>query len=129
MKYMNEIILLVQVVILIGQLLLSRKINIQTISREKGYFLIEKTNAQAPEKELYRFRDQFDLLSNRGIGFHVIKGDVVLRSSTYSIDGIAYQIEKPIDTFFTEHNRFNKLTILLDLKEYHLQKDYLVSAD
>lgn len=38
----NVIILFTQAAILIGQLILSRKINQQTISREKGYFIIQK---------------------------------------------------------------------------------------
>ena len=30
-----------------------------------------------------------------------------------------------MDGFFTENNRFNKLTVLLDLKESDFQKEYL----
>ncbi len=121
----NVIILLTQAAILIGQLLLSRKINNQTISREKGYFLIEKTNIQTVEGQEGRFRDQFDLKDGGVIGFHAIKADVILCSLTYSVDGITYQTEKPVDGFFTEDNRFNKLTVLLHLKEADYKKDYL----
>lgn len=121
----NVIILLTQAAILIGQLLLSRKINQQTISREKGYFLIEKTNMPTIKGEEGRFRDQFNLKSSSGIGFHAKKADVILRSSTYSVNGVTYQTEKPSDAFYTEDNRFNKLIVLLDLKESDFQKDYL----
>ena len=121
----NVIILLTQATILIGQLLLSRKINRQNITREKGYFLIEKTNIQTVEGQEGRFRDQFDLKDGGVIGFHAIKADVILCSLTYSVDGITYQTEKPVDGFFTEDNRFNKLTVLLHLKEADYKKDYL----
>ena len=40
----NIVILFVQAFILIGQLRLSKKINDQVMTREKGYFLVEKTN-------------------------------------------------------------------------------------
>lgn len=50
----NVVILLVQVVILIGQLLLSRQINKQTTSKEKGYFIIDKTNATVTEENRRR---------------------------------------------------------------------------
>lgn len=121
----NVIILLTQAAILVGQLLLSRKINQQTISKEKGYFLIEKTNIQTVEGQERRFRDQFDLKKGGIIGFHAIKADVILRSSVHSVNGIMYETEKPSDAFYTEDNRFNKLLVPLGLKESDYQKDYL----
>ena len=42
----NIVILFVQAFILIGQLRLSKKINDQVMTREKGYFLVEKTNLE-----------------------------------------------------------------------------------
>ena len=121
----NVIILFTQAAILIGQLILSRKINRQTISREKGYFIIQKSNIPTIKGEEVRFLDQFNLNDGIGIGFSCIKADVILRSTSYSVNGVTYEIGQPVDGFFTEDNRFNKLKVLLDLKESDLQKDYL----
>lgn len=121
----NVVILLTQALILIGQLILSRKINNQAISREKGYFLIEKSNIPSIKGEEGTFRDQFNLANGEKIGFFTIKGDVILRSSTYSVDGITYKPEKPSDAFYTEDNRFNRYIVFLDLRESDFQKDYL----
>ena len=57
----NVIILFTQAAILIGQLILSLKINQQTISREKGYFIIQKSNIPTIKGEEVRFLDQFNL--------------------------------------------------------------------
>lgn len=122
---LDAVILLTQAFILIGQLLLSRKINQQTISKEKGYFLIEKTNIPTIKGEEGRFRDQFNLKDGGIIGFHAIKADVILCSSIHSVNGIIYETEKPSDAFYTEDNRFNKLSVSLGLKEPDYQKDYL----
>ena len=113
---LDAVILLTQAFILIGQLLLSRKINQQTISKEKGYFLIEKTNIPTIKGEEGRFRDQFNLKDGGSIGFHAIKADVILCSSIHSVNGIIYETEKPSDAFYTEDNRFNKLSVSLGLK-------------
>ncbi|MDE6253988.1 MAG: hypothetical protein K2M78_15370 [Lachnospiraceae bacterium] len=121
----NVIILFTQAAILIGQLLLSRKINQQTISKEKGYFLIENTNIPTIKGEEEIFRDKFNLNDGITIGFYCIKTDVILRSTSYSVNGVTYEIGQPVDVFFTEDNRFNKLEVLLDLKESDLKKDYL----
>ena len=121
----NVIILFIQALILIGQLILSHRINKQTISREKGYFLIEKSNIFTMEGDQRTVRDTFELKKDGGIGFHAIKADVILRSLSYSVDGVIYETTSPIDGFFTEDNRFNKLTISFRLKEADLQKEYL----
>ena len=76
----NVIILFTQAAILIGQLILSRKINQQTISREKGYFIIQKSNIPTIKGEEVRFLDQFNLNDGIGIGFYCIKADVILKS-------------------------------------------------
>lgn len=110
----NICILIVQAFILIGQLQLSRKINNQTILKEKGYFLIEQTNMLVMKDDKVRFRDVFDFKNDRGIGFHTMKAAVILRSHIYSVNGVTYNIGQPVDGFFTEDNRFNKLTVLLD---------------
>lgn len=122
---LDAVILLTQAFILIGQLLLTWKINQQAISQEKGYFLIRKSNIPIAEGQERRVNNQYDLKDGGEIGFYVIKADVILRSLTYSVDGITYQTDKPVEGFFTEDNRFNGLTVLLHLKESDYKKDYL----
>lgn len=87
----NIVILLIQALILIGQLKLSKKINNQAMTREKGYFLIEKTNLDIPKENENDFRDRFNLRTKGKIGFHVIKADVILLSATCIVDGITYK--------------------------------------
>lgn len=117
---LNILILIVQTFILILQLKLTQKINTQSISRDKGYLLIEKTNSGKNSPE-----EQFDLLANRGIGFYVVKSDIILQTYSYFVNGVKYYTSPPIDTFFTENNRFNEFFITLDLKESDKEKDYL----
>ena len=59
------------------------------------------------------------------IVFHVIKGDVILRGFSYSIDGVTYQTDNLVETFYTEDKRFNGMTVILNLKDYHFKKEYL----
>lgn len=87
----NIVILLIQALILIGQLKLSKKINNQAMTREKGYFLIEKTNLDIPKENENDFRDRFNLRTKGKIGFHAIKADVILLSATCIVDGITYK--------------------------------------
>lgn len=121
----NVVILLVQAFILIGQLKLSKKINNQVLTREKGYFLIETTNLIIPKEDENKFRDQFDLRNKGKIGFHVIKADVILLSATCIIDGITYKRGQPEEGFYTEDNRFNKFLVFLDLRESDFEKEHL----
>ena len=81
----NVIILFTQAAILIGQLILSRKINQQTILREKGYFIIQKSNIPTIKGEEVRFLDQFNLNDGIGIGFSCIKADGFLKRSKENI--------------------------------------------
>lgn len=124
-EILNICILILQAIILFGQLSLSQKINEQTISKEKGYFLIEQTNMLVIKGDEGRFRDVFDLKSKRGIGFQVVRADIILCSCNYSVNGVTYKIGQPVDGFFTEDNRFNKFMIFIDLRESDFQKEDL----
>ena len=121
----NIVILFVQAFILIGQLRLSKKINDQVMTREKGYFLVEKTNLNIPKEDENKFRDQFSLRNKGKIGFHVIKADVILVNATCIVDGITYKKGQSEEGFFTEDNRFNKFLIFLDLRESDFEKEHL----
>lgn len=125
MDIWNIVILVSQVVLAVGQLWLSHKINNQVLSREKGYFIIEETNFLADEKNRPRFRDTFDLTSNRGIGFYVNGADVIICGVDYYINGSFYSEGKPYETFYTLDKRFNKFIFMLELKEADKQKEYL----
>lgn len=121
---LNVIILAVQLILIWGQLHLSRKINKQTLSREKGYFLLSETNLPHLQGEDARYRDQFDLSSP--IGFYLTGGsDVIIRGSDLSIDGRKYTDAMPRNVYFTLDKRANRFLVNLELKETELQKDYI----
>lgn len=88
------------VVIACLQLRLSKQINRQNISKEKGYFIIEETNLRKKEAEDYkRCIGLFDL--NRELRFHLYgNGDIFLLKEQIVINGIIVESKEPIETFF-----------------------------
>lgn len=123
----NILILIIQSVILFGQLHLSKKINDQTISREKGYFVIEESNYVTFPDVQSKFIDKFDLRSGNTIGFYVSgNSDVFVCGSELSINGrIQEASPAPYETIYTLNNRFNRLVVPLNLNESQLKKEYL----
>lgn len=86
---MSDIILLIQAIILVGKLILSRKINQQTFARDKGFFIIEETNYITFPEYQERFRDKFVLTQDNGISFYVsCNSDIIVCSSELIIDGV-----------------------------------------
>lgn len=67
--FISIIILIIQLFLIWGQLRLSKKINNQSVSREKGLFLIEESNIPHCQDNHAHYIDSFNLLS--GIGFYV----------------------------------------------------------
>ena len=67
---MDGIILIIQAIILMGQLALSWKIHQQAISRDKGFFVIEKSNYITLPEVNERFERKFDLTNDDGIVSH-----------------------------------------------------------
>ena len=70
----NTIILIIQSIILLGQLSLSRKIHNSDISKEKGYFIIEETNHKHFDKDHFRDLFEFDFET---IIATVYKGNII----------------------------------------------------
>ena len=115
----NVIILLVQAVILIWQVVLSRQIHRQTISKEKGYFIIDRTNAIVPEENKNDVAGIFNLKSKNGIRFYVSgNADVIVCDSRYSINGIVRKnYTTPSDAYFTLDDRFNKFIVEIEISD------------
>ena len=122
--FLSVLVLVLQLTLIWGQLRLSKKINSQTVSREKGYFIISETNYLFQEGESKRYRDLFDL--KKGVPFYVSgNSDVIVRASSYSINQNNHLEGMPRDTYFTLDSRANTYVVLLDLKEYELARDQL----
>lgn len=115
----NVIILLVQATILIGQLLLSKQINKQTISKEKGYFIIDKTNAIVAEENESVVTGKFFLKSKNGISFYVAgNADVIVCGERYSINSIIRKnYTAPSNAYFTLDKRFNKYIVEIEISD------------
>lgn len=104
------------------QIRLSKQINMQNISREKGYFVIEDTNIRKVEdKDYKRCIDLFDL--NDALHFKLYgNGDVFLLKEQIVINGIVVRAKEPIETFFSIFAQSNPYGILLPLKPSHRQQ-------
>lgn len=115
----NVVILVVQTAILIGQVILSRQIHRQTISKEKGYFIIDRTNAIVSEENKNVVAGRFNLKSTNGIRFYVSgNADVVLCDSRYSINGIVRKnFTTPSNAYFTLDDRFNKFIVEIEISD------------
>jgi len=83
---LNILILLLQLVLIAGQLCLSKKIHDDDIKREKGYFIIGDTNIPHSDHEESIYRNYFRLDSSICL-YLVGNSDVILKAVEYSIDG------------------------------------------
>lgn len=124
---MDGIILIIQAIILMGQLALSWKIHQQAISRDKGFFVIEKSNYITLPEVKERFERKFDLTNDDGISFYVSgNSDIIVCSAKLIIDGVIQNnLYMPNDVFFTLDERFNTFTQEINLNDSQLNKDYL----
>ena len=107
------------------QLRLSKQINRQNISKEKGYFIIEETNLRKKEAEDYkRCIGLFDL--NRELRFHLYgNGDIFLLKEQIVINGIIVESKEPIETFFSIYAQDCPYGILLSLSGLDKEKPEL----
>lgn len=101
-----------ELILIAGQLRLSYKINNQNLSKEKGYFIIKKTNWLAPEGHLDRFTNKYDI--TRGIPLYVAgNDDIIVIGVEIIVDGRTVQsMSTPRETYFTRDERFG--TFILD---------------
>lgn len=125
----NVVILLVQAAILIGQLWLSKQINQQTLSKEKGYFIIDKTNAIMTKENESVVTGKFFLKSKNGISFYVSgNADVIVCGESCSINGIVRKNNTtPSKAYFTLDERFNRHIFEIEIsdnEEKHEQLDF-----
>lgn len=107
------------------QIRLSKQINEQTISREKGYFIIEATNIRNKENSDYkRCVGLFDL--DGPLHFKLYgNGDIFLLKQQIIINGIVVENHELLETFFSIHGQDAPFGILLPLKDSDKMKDRL----
>lgn len=105
------------VVIACLQLKLSKQINMQNLSREKGYFIIEETNLRKKEDFDYeKVKGLFDL--KKPLHFRLYgNGDVFLLKEQVVINGVIVETREPLETFFSIYEQHSPYGILLPLKE------------
>ena len=103
----NVIILIIQAIILLGQLRLSKRMYKDDISKEKGYFIIEETNYEHPDRA--HFRNLFVIESKTNIGFDLVgNSDTILKGSRTIVNGVTIEENTiPRNIIFTLNQRFN----------------------
>lgn len=110
---------------------LSKQINKQDISREKGYFILEETNLRKKEAEDFkRFVGMFVLDDpDNPLPFRLYgNGDIFLLSEQIIIDGNTVKNNEPLETFFSIYSQDTSIGgfgILLPLRESDKRKSRL----
>lgn len=110
---------------------LSKQINRQNISREKGYFVLEETNLRKKDAEDFKqYVGMFALDDpNYPLRFRLYgNGDIFLLSEKIIIDGITVKNNEPLETFFSIYSQdtfTGRLGILLPLRESDKSKPRL----
>lgn len=122
--FLNIILLLIQTLIIFGQLRLSSKINNQAISKERGYFLLGECNFPISTDLKGKFKDIYNLKEEV---FFLISGnnDVIVTNINYSIDGVMHTSGVPRNTYYQNSEKLNTLAIKFDIKESDYAKKSL----
>lgn len=104
------------VIIACLQLKLSKQINRQEITKERGYFLIEKTNLREKDDEDYnRFVWLYDL--DEALQFRLCgNGDVFILREQVIINNIIVDDKQPRETFFSIYDDSSHYGILLPIE-------------
>lgn len=107
------------------QFKLSKQINLQNISKEKGYFIMEETNIRKKDDEDYKkFMGVFDL--NNPINFPLCgNGDVFLLKEQIIINGIVVKNKELLETFFSIYAQDVPYGIQIPLKKTDSEKPRL----
>lgn len=120
---MNEILEIIiaglSVIIACMQLKLSKQINKQEITKEKGYFIIEKTNLRKKDAKDY---DRFTWIYNlkNALQFRLCgNGDVFLLKEQIIVNNIIIKDNQPLETFFSIYDHDSHFGILLPLQSAH----------
>ncbi len=122
---MEICILIAQTLIICGQFYLSNKINNQSLAYNKGYFIISESNIPAARDMVIRGLDNSFNLNER-ISFKVSgNSDVIINAMQIEIDSRIYKNENQCynNTYFTKDERFNKISVNLNVNESDLKKD------
>lgn len=139
MDISNNLILLIQSIILIGQLVilylqlhLSNKMNIQELEKNKGYLLIGETNYptipieqdNGKDKEIHK--NLFKFKNKNILDFYAKNSDVILIGSSMKVNNKIIK-NNPItkELIFTLDERFNKLSFEFDLNDNYLNENFL----
>lgn len=110
---------------------LSKQINKQDISREKGYFILEETNLRKKEDEDFKRYIGMFALDNPDypLLFRLYgNGDIFLLSEKIIIDGVTVKNNEPLETFFSiyaQETSVGRYGILLPLRETDKKKPIL----
>lgn len=121
-QFIEVLILFLQVLVVYGQLRLSRKMNQQDIQRNKGYFLICKTNIpHIPEGEKH-YLNHFDLADV--LSFYVSGSDdvLVLSNEIYVDNHVTRNTENFKPVFFTRDERFKQMNISIPFTDEERNK-------
>ncbi len=104
---------------------LSKQINRQDISREKGYFILEETNLRKKEDEDYRrFVGLFELSNPLHFRLHG-NGDIFLLKEQIIIDGVTVKCSEPLETFFSIYSQdtfVGRFGTIIPLREFDKEK-------
>lgn len=105
------------------QIRLSKQINEQTISREKGYFIIEATNIRSKGDSDYKdCVGLFDL--DGALHFNLYgNGDIFLLKQQIVINGVIVDNHELLETFFSIHGQEVPFGILLPLQPSDKMKE------
>lgn len=123
-EILNIVIFMLQLFIIWRQLKLDDKINKQSLSRDKGYFIITDTNVPHMESETCRYRDSFDL--RRRICFCLSgKSDVSIKELNILVNERQEKLKAYEDLYFTLEERNNILELNLDLRDWEFDEFFL----
>ena len=111
MDNIEVIILILQLLLIGGQLYLAYKINNQNLSKNKGYFVLDSS---------HRFYNLRDKLNFTAVG----ENDIIVTGTTIEVDGATKESDSiPREIFFTKNGGFNSCDIRVPFSENELKRD------
>lgn len=114
MNCIEAVILFLQLILIGGQLCLSNKINNQSLSKSKGYFVLEKKH------HYYDLRNKLSFIA-------VGENDIIVTGNTIEVDGVIKDPNSaPKDTFFTRNCEYGICEIEVPISEAELSRDRII---
>lgn len=115
MDNIEAIILFLQLVLIGGQLYLSYKINQQSLSKDKGYFILDDRH------HIFNLRNALRFIAVGG-------NDIIFTGNSIEVNGVTRESNStPKETFFTKNGGFNILDIPIPFSENDLKKEKVVT--